>query len=138
MSQLISAVSELPLPGKHDSACTAPDFSVAVLDTFPALIWRCDTNAKCDYFNRTWLEFTGRTLAEEAGDGWAESVHPDDVAGCLERFLAAFHAREPFVLEYRLRRKDGEYRWISDHGHAFNDSHGHFAGYIGSGSMKAG
>ena len=108
------------------------DFYLTVLDKFPALIWRSDTNAKCDYFNQTWLDFTGRSMEQEMGHGWAEGVHPKDLTDCLKNFLNAFHARQPFALEYRLRRHDGEYRWILDQGRAFNDLDGQFAGYIGS------
>src|ERR1700679_903552 len=108
------------------------DFYLTVLDKFPALIWRSDTNAKCDYFNQTWLDFTGRSMEQEMGHGWAEGGHPKDLTDCLKNFLNAFHARQPFALEYRLRRHDGEYRWILDQGRAFNDLDGQFAGYIGS------
>ena len=109
------------------------DFYLGILEEFPAMIWRSDVNAKCDYFNKTWLSSTGRTLEQELGDGWAEGVHPDDVEQCVTSYLNAFHARKPFVLEYRLRRHDGEYRYILDYGSPFNDLDGNFAGYIGSG-----
>ncbi len=108
------------------------DFYLTFLDKFPALIWRSDTNAKCDYFNQAWLDFTGRSLEQEMGDGWTEGVHPKDLPDCLKSFLEAFHARQSFALEYRLRRHDGEYRWILDQGRAFNDLDGQFAGYMGS------
>ena len=106
--------------------------NLTLLDDFPALIWRTNTEAKCDYFNRSWLEFTGRRLEQEKGDGWAEGVHPDDLRGCIEHFRKAFQARQPFVMEYRLRRADGKYRWILDCGRPLNDPAGQFAGYIGS------
>ena len=108
------------------------DFYLTFLDKFPALIWRSDTNAKCDYFNQAWLDFTGRRLEQEMGDGWTEGVHPKDLPDCLKSFLEAFHTRQPFACEYRLRRHDGEYRWILDQGRAFNDLDGQFAGYMGS------
>lgn len=108
------------------------NFDLPLLDRFPTPIWRSGVNAKCDYFNQTWLEFTGRRLDQELGDGWAEGVHPEDLADCLQRFLNAFHSRKPFSIEYRLRRYDGEYRWILDQGRAFYDLKGRFAGYIGS------
>jgi len=110
----------------------ARDSYLTVLDNFPALIWRSDVTAKCDYFNLAWLEFTGRQKEEEMGDGWAEGVHPEDRAGCLDRYLKAFHSRQPFTMEYRLRRADGEYRWIVDYGKPFNHQHTQFAGFIGS------
>lgn len=107
------------------------DFYLTILDEAPALIWRADTSAKCDWFNATWLAFTGRELMSEIGDGWAEGVHPDDFDRCLETYLGAFHARQYFEMEYRLRRFDGEYRWILDIGCPFRGVDGQFAGYIG-------
>ncbi|HET7842562.1 MAG TPA: PAS domain-containing sensor histidine kinase [Xanthomonadales bacterium] len=98
----------------------------------PVLIWRAGLDAKCDYFNETWLAFTGRTLAQESGDGWAEGVHPDDLERCVAHYLDHFHRREAFEMEYRLRRHDGEYRWIFDRGVPYRDDEGNFAGFIGS------
>ncbi len=103
-----------------------------LVEQAPILIWRCGLDAKCDYFNQRWLEFTGRSLGQELGDGWAEGVHPEDFQGCLDIFLTSFSARKPFRMEYRLRRNDGEYRWIEDTGTPFCGPGGAFAGYIGS------
>jgi PAS domain S-box-containing protein len=98
----------------------------------PVMIWRSGLDANCDYFNETWLAFTGRTLAEEMGAGWAEGVHPADFERCIAFYLDHFHRRETFEMEYRLRRHDGEYRWILDRGVPFTDESGTFAGFIGS------
>src|SRR4051812_10867428 len=98
----------------------------------PVMIWRSGLDAKCDYFNKTWLEFTGRTVEQEMGDGWAEGVHRDDLERCVSRYLDHFGRREPFEMEYRLRRHDGAYRWIFDRGVPFVDDNGTFAGFIGS------
>ena len=96
------------------------------------MVWRAGTDAKCDYFNETWLAFTGRTMAQEVGDGWAEGVHPDDFERCLAHYLDHFRRRQPFEMEYRLRRGDGAFRWIFDRGVPYTDDSGAFAGFIGS------
>ena len=96
------------------------------------LIWRAGVDAKCDYFNATWLAFTGRTLEAEIGDGWAEGVHPEDFERCVKYYLDHFARREPFEMEYRLRRHDGVHRWIFDRGVPSFDASGEFLGYIGS------
>lgn len=101
-------------------------------DSGQVLIWRAGTDMRCMYFNRLWLDFTGRTLEQEAGEGWTEGVHPDDLARCLETYAAAFEKREAFSMEYRLRRYDGEYRWILDDGCPCYGRNGEFVGYIGN------
>jgi PAS domain S-box-containing protein len=101
-------------------------------DAASVMMWMSGADKLCTFFNKPWLEFTGRTLAQELGDGWAEGVHPDDRQRCLKTYGEAFDARQPFVMEYRLRRHDGQYRWISDTGTARQDDRGNFAGYIGS------
>ena len=98
----------------------------------PVMVWRSALDAKCNYFNETWLAFTGRTLEQEMGDGWADGVHPDDFQRCVAHYLDHFERREAFEMEYRLRRHDGEYRWIFDRGVPYTDDSGAFAGFIGS------
>jgi PAS domain S-box-containing protein len=103
----------------------------AIVSEAPVMIWRSGTDKRCDFFNPSWLTFTGRTLAQELGDGWAEGVHPEDLDACFASYVAAFDARVPFRLEYRLRRFDGEYRWVLDIGTPRYDATAHFLGYIG-------
>ena len=96
-----------------------------------ALIWTAGLDKKCNYFNSVWLKWTGRTLAQELGDGWVEGVHPDDLARCFSTYVTAFDAHEAFDMEYRLRHASGDYRWILDQGSPRYDSQGRFLGYIG-------
>jgi len=103
-----------------------------VADAAPVLIWMSGVDKLCTFFNKTWLEFTGHSLEQEMGNGWAEGVHPNDLQRCLETYTQAFDARKPFVMQYRLRRHDGEYRWLSDEGVPRYDAQGRFSGYIGS------
>ena len=101
-------------------------------DSGQALIWTADTNKECNYFNQTWLRFTGRSLRQELGNGWSEGVHPDDLQRCLETYVQAFDRREKFSMDYRLRDHSGEYRWIQDEGAPRYDANGNFIGYIGN------
>lgn len=100
-------------------------------DSGQALIWTSDLDKKCNYFNQTWLNFTGKTIDEELGDGWIEVVHPDDLKHCVEVYVTAFDKREKFSMEYRILHSSGEYRWIQDDGTPRFNSKGEFIGYIG-------
>jgi two-component system, sensor histidine kinase PdtaS len=101
-------------------------------DNAPVMIWRANPDKLYDFFNTPWLEFTGRTLEQEIGNGWLEGVHPDDRERCMATFSAAFDARREFSMDYRLRRHDGEYRWVLDNGRPFHRAGNEFAGYFGS------
>lgn len=103
-----------------------------LVEQAPIMIWRANVTTECDYFNDRWLLFTGRSLDQELGNGWAEGVHPDDLAGCVHTYLGSFGRRETFEMYYRLKRADGAYRWIFDRGVPFYDADGDFRGYIGS------
>ena len=101
-------------------------------DNTPVLIWMSGTDKLCTWVNRPWLDFVGRPMEKELGDGWAENVHPDDCEDCLRIYTESFDARQSFVMDCRIRRYDGEYRWISDRGIPLSDGRGTFTGYIGS------
>lgn len=101
-------------------------------DSAPVLIWMADTEKRCEFFNRGWLNFTGRTLAQECGEGWQAGIYPEDLARCLALFRSVFDERRSYELEYRLRRHDGEYRWIIDRGVPRYAPSGEFLGYIGT------
>jgi PAS domain S-box-containing protein len=103
-----------------------------LVEKSPIMIWRSNLTMECDYFNEIWLNFTGRSMEQEVGNGWVEGVHPQDFDRCLEIYTGHFSKRMPFEMEYRLRRFDGEYRWILDRGVPFNNFNGDFVGYIGS------
>jgi PAS domain S-box-containing protein len=115
----------------YDRAPTSDHEFRELADFAPVMIWRAGTDKRCDWFNQPWLDYTGRSMAEEVGEGWADGVHPDDLQRCLATYIGAFDAREPFSMEYRLRRRDGEYCWMLDNGAPFYRD-GHFAGYWGS------
>jgi two-component system, sensor histidine kinase PdtaS len=101
-------------------------------DHAPVLLWMAGTDGLCDFFNLGWLTFTGRTLEQEVGNGWAEGVHPEDFQRCMTTYLDAFVERRAFSMEYRMRRYDGEYRWVFDQGAPRFEGDGRFVGYIGS------
>ncbi len=101
-------------------------------DSAPALIWMTGTNKLCTFFNQGWLKFTGRSMKQELGEGWTAGVHTDDLERCLDTYSGAFDARVDFEMEYRLRRFDGDYRWLLDCGVPRFGPDGTFCGYIGS------
>lgn len=114
-----------------ESALSGTEYR-ALTEHSPVLIWRAGADALCDYFNATWLEFTGRSYQQELGNGWADGVHPDDLTRCLAVYLSSFEQRTPFEMRYRLRRHDGVYRYVLDRGVPFSNEDGQFAGFIGS------
>ncbi|HLH20440.1 MAG TPA: PAS domain-containing protein [Bryobacteraceae bacterium] len=103
-----------------------------LVEQAPIMIWRSNTTAGCDYFNDRWLQFRGRSMEQECGSQWAEGVHPEDSERCLATYREAFENREPFEMEYRLLRHDGEHRWVLDKGVPFFGDNTEFLGYIGS------
>lgn len=102
-----------------------------ITDASPILVWMSGTDKLCYYFNKGWLDFTGRTLEQESGNGWAENVHPEDFDRCLQVYVCNFDARRPFEMEYRMRHHTGQYRWILDRGVPRYAPDGTFEGYVG-------
>jgi PAS domain S-box-containing protein len=103
-----------------------------VANAAPVMIWMSGPDKLCTYVNQPWQTFTGRSIHDELGNGWAEGVHAEDSEQCMETFAKAVDQREPFEMEYRLRRYDGEYRWVLDLGVPRFNANGSLAGYIGS------
>lgn len=117
--------------GSSQQHTHCPDSYLSLINGIPYPTWRAGQNGQRDYFNQAWLDFTGREIGEEVGDGWTESVHPEDLARLVQTYSLAFTQREPFELEYRLRHASGEYRWVLEAGRPFRDPSGNFAGYVG-------
>ena len=102
-----------------------------IADTVPVLIWLSGPDKLFYYFNRGWLQFTGRKMEQETGNGWAQGIYPDDLEKCISTYIFSFDNRKEFYMEYRLMRHDGEYRWISDRGTPRFTTDGTFLGYAG-------
>ena len=126
-------VNDMTQQKKIDDAVRESEIKFRIMaDTAPVMIWMSGVDKLCTYFNKPWLEFTGRTMEQESGNGWVNGVHPQDVEKCLRTYVTAFDAREKFKMEYRLRQADGQYRWILDQGVPYFSLDNKFAGYIGS------
>lgn len=106
-------------------------YNLSILEQAPVLVWHAGPDSKCDWFNASWLAFTGRSLDQELGDGWTNGVHPEDLDAGVRSFLGAFKERRSFEVEYRLRHHSGEYRWIHVVGNPLYSANGEFFGYIG-------
>jgi len=103
-----------------------------IANTAPVIIWMSDTGKGCTYVNQTWLNLTGQRFDAVLGNGWTDRIHPEDVVSCSDIYARAFDRRELFQIDFRLRRYDGEYRWIVSTGAPRYHGDGSFAGYIGS------
>jgi PAS domain S-box-containing protein len=114
------------------NSATAEERFKHLADASPVMIWISGPDALITYFNRCWLEFRGRPLEEECGNGWTEGLHPDDRALCMETYLKSFSARQPFRMQYRLRRRDGEYVWVENRGAPYYNGEGRLGGFTGA------
>jgi len=103
-----------------------------VANTAPVMIWMSGTDKLCTYVNQPWVDFTGRRLTAELGNGWLESIHTEEVKTCFDTYSQAFDRHEPFTMQYRARRHDGEYRWVLNRGVPRFNTDDSFAGFIGS------
>ena len=119
-----------PAPRPRGDASEALFRTIA--DEAPIMLWLSTPDGQSTFVNKSWLQFTGRPVAQEIGRGWLEGVHPDDIAGIRERFWKAQRDQAPFTLEYRLMRADGQYRWLLGHGSPRFAGNGAFLGYVGS------
>ncbi|HEX7863179.1 MAG TPA: PAS domain-containing protein [Verrucomicrobiae bacterium] len=100
-------------------------------DGAPVMIWMSGADMGCFYFNTAWLQYRGRTLSQEFGNGWAEGVHPEDLERCVQHYVSSFQQRVPFVMSYRLQHHTTEYRWILDRGSPHYTATGEFLGFFG-------
>jgi PAS domain S-box-containing protein len=117
---------------REEQLQAAYTYHLKILEDFPAFIWRSDVEATRDYFNKTWLDFTGKTQEQERNNGWIEGIHPQDKAYCFRAYTEAFSNKTPFTVEYRLLRHDGVYRWLVDFGKPVYNLEGEFSGYLGA------
>jgi PAS domain S-box-containing protein len=128
-AEMDGAEPALPEPKQQ----TGDQRFLLLADAAPFFIWMAGPDAQCTYANRAWLELRGRTLSEEAGNGWIEGLHPDDRDLCLEIFLKSFSARQPFHMTGRVLRVTGEYAWVEGAGTPYFAEDSSFLGFLGSG-----
>ena len=132
-TRMIGVLADITERRQAEEAVRASNEQFRVLaDTAPVMIWMSGTDKLCTFFNKPWLDFTGRTMEEELGNGWTKGVHLEDYDHCINVYGTSFEALQPFEMEYRLRRHDGEYRWLLDHGVPRFSPSRVFLGYIGT------
>ena len=119
---------------RHNAGIKKETYEVAfsMLDGMPGMVWRSGRDGKRDFFNKSWLGFTGKNLEQEIGDGWIEGIHPEDVGACLQEMVTAITRGQAFTVTYRLRYADGSYHNVNDQGSPYYDDEGRITGYIGT------
>ena len=127
---LMDDITEAKL--REEQLTRSKDFCMKMMQDFPTMVWRSDTTKACDYLNRTWLNYMGISLEDGLGDGWVKALHPEDVERCARVYSESFDSRAFFQIEHRLRRFDGEYRWVASIGTPYYDLDEQFCGYIGA------
>lgn len=115
---------------RHKMACEERFRRLA--DAAPVMIWMSGPDARCTYFNRAWLDFRGRTLDDEMGNGWTAGLHPDDRDLCMETYIKSFTSRQPFRMQHRMERHDGQYCWLENSGIPRLENDGELTGFMGS------
>jgi PAS domain S-box-containing protein len=131
LRQRLSQLEQIVGRTDHNPQHLAESRFRALADAAPVMIWLADTDALRVFCNRAWLDFRARTREQEAGNGWTDGVHSDDRDLCLETYLKSFSARQSFRIQYRLRRHDGEFRWVEDCGVPRLELDGAFSGFMG-------
>ncbi|WP_409267965.1 ATP-binding protein [Massilia sp. BHUDP2] len=116
----------------HAEAAQRDAYFRALVDASPAMLWTTDASEQCTYLSQRWYDFTGRRVEQDLGRGWLENVHPDDLQRTVSAYIEAAQARVPFALDFRLRRRDGVYRWVIDSGVPRVDEQGRPNGYVGT------
>ncbi len=104
----------------------------ATANAAPVMIWMSGRDRQSNWFNQRWLDFVGRAMEQEIGDGWCDNLHPADFDRTLDTYHAAFDARRPYEMEFRLQRDDGAWRWVLERGTPNFGPDGEFEGYIGT------
>jgi PAS domain S-box-containing protein len=101
-------------------------------DHLVLMLWRARPDMSCEHVSKAWRDFTGYTLEQARGDGWLRGLHPEDLPRWLATCVRAFDERRPYEIEYRLRRRDGEYRWMLDRATPLYSESGLFTGFAGA------
>ena len=131
ISALRRRVSELEADVQRHKIVSEERFR-RLADAAPVMIWMSGPDARCTYFNQAWLAFRGRSLEEELGSGWTTGLHPDDRDLCMETYIKSFSARQPFRMQYRMERADGQYAWVEHTGVPRFEADGDLIGFMGS------